>query len=166
MFTGSNDLTHDNFTTFFAVSPPRPSAKVVLMALQNVADASSFRTSEFDTHTSAQAATMPGFRHFLVTPSPSQRFRAFVIDPLTSPSRHAELRGLMHRLSRRMDAAIKWPQHRVRSAEYWENPFIPSGYTYLLQFVAHDLVHSALPLSVAGGLGRGTTNARRMPLRL
>ena len=29
MFTGSNDLTHDNFTTFFAVSPPRPSARVV-----------------------------------------------------------------------------------------------------------------------------------------
>ena len=28
MFTGSNDLTHDNFTTFFAVSPPRPSARV------------------------------------------------------------------------------------------------------------------------------------------
>ena len=50
MFTGSNYLTHDNFTTFFAVSPPRPSARVVLMALQNVADASSFRTSEFDTH--------------------------------------------------------------------------------------------------------------------
>jgi hypothetical protein len=136
------------------------------MALQNVADASSFGTSEFDAHTSAQAATMPGFRHFLGTPAPSQRFRAFGIDPLTSPSRHAELRGLMHRLSRRMDAAIKWPQHQVRSAEYWENPFIPSGYTYLLQFVAHDLVHSAIPLSVAGGLGGGTTNARRTPLRL
>lgn len=30
MFTGSNDLTHDNFTTFFAVSPPRPSARVFL----------------------------------------------------------------------------------------------------------------------------------------
>ena len=54
----------------------------------------------------------------------------------------------------------------VRSAEYWENPFIPSGYTYLLQFVAHDLVHSAIPLSVAGGLGGGTANARRTPLRL
>jgi hypothetical protein len=72
----------------------------------------------------------------------------------------------MHRLSRRMDAAIKWPPHQVRSAEYWENPFIPSGYTYLLQFVAHDLVHSAIPLSVAGGLGGGTANARRTPLRL
>jgi hypothetical protein len=136
------------------------------MALQNVADASSFRTSEFDTHDSAPAAPTPGFRHFLGTPAPSQRFRAFGIDPLGSPSHRAELRGLMHRLSRRMDAAIKWPPHQVRSAEYWENPFIPSGYTYLLQFVAHDLVHSAIPLSVAGGLGGGTTNARRTPLRL
>ncbi len=72
----------------------------------------------------------------------------------------------MHRLSRRMDAFIKWPPHQDASAEQWENPFIPSGYTYLLQFIAHDLVHSAIPLSVAGGLGRGTNNARRTPLRL
>jgi len=136
------------------------------MVLQNVADASSFRTSEFDTRDSAQAGVTPGFRHFLGAPTPSQRFRAFGVDPLGSPSHQAKLRGLMHRMSRRMDAAIKWPPHQVRSAECWENPFIPSGYTYLLQFVAHDLVHSAIPLSVAGGLGRGTTNARRMPLRL
>ncbi len=65
-----------------------------------------------------------------------------------------------------MDAAIKWPSHQTRPAESWENPFIPSGYTYLLQFVAHDLVHSAIPLSVAGGIGGGTANARRTPLRL
>lgn len=136
------------------------------MALQNVADTSSFGTAGFATHGSARATAMPGFRHFLGTPAPSQRFRAFGVDPLVSPSQHAELRGLMHRLSRRMDAAIKWPPHQVQSAEHWENPDIPSGYTYLLQFVAHDLVHSAIPLSVAGGLGGGTTNARRTPLRL
>jgi len=159
MFTGSNDLTHDNFTPCSAVSPPRPSARVALMTLQNVADVSSFRTSGFGTRGSAQAATMPGFRHFLGTPAPSQRFRAFGVDPLASPSHHADLRGLMHRLSRRMDPAIKWPSHQAQSADDWENPFIPSGYTYLLQFVAHDLVHSAIPLSVAGGLGGGTTNA-------
>jgi Animal haem peroxidase len=135
------------------------------MAVQKVADAPAFRTSEFNTRDSAQMAT-PGFRHFLGTPAPSQRFRAFGIDPLDSSSDHARLRGLMHRLSRRMDAAIKWPPHRARSAERWENPFIPSGYTYLLQFIAHDLVQSAIPLSVAGGLGRGTANARRTALRL
>ena len=135
------------------------------MAVQNVAEASSLRTSEGDTHDSAQAATAPGFRHFLGTPNPSQRFRAFGIDPLSSPAVLPQLRGLMYRLSRRMDARIHWP-HQDRPAENWENPFIPSGYTYLLQFVAHDLVHSAIPLSVAGGLGGGTANARRTPLRL
>jgi hypothetical protein len=135
------------------------------MALQNVADASSFRTSQFDTRDSAQA-TAPGFRHFLGTPAPSQRFHAFGIDPLTSPEHLPKLRALMHRLSRRMDAEIQWPPHRSGSAEHWENPLIPSGYTYLLQFVAHDLVHSAIPLSVSGDLGGGTANARRAPLRL
>ena len=135
------------------------------MAVQNVAEASSLRTSGFDTRDSAQQQH-PGFRHFLGTPNPSQRFRAFGIDPLNSPEDLPQLRGLMHRLSRRMDAGIHWPPHQVRSAENWENPFIPSGYTYLLQFVAHDLVHSAIPLSVAGGLGGGTANARRTPLRL
>ncbi|MFG3597780.1 hypothetical protein [Bradyrhizobium sp. RDI18] len=136
------------------------------MVVHKVAGASSFRTSELDTRDSVSSATPSGFRHFFGTPAPSQRFRAFGIDPLESPSHHAKLRGLMHRLSRRMDAAIKWPSHQVRSLEHWENPSIPSGYTYLLQFIAHDLVHSAIPLSVAGGLGRGTTNARRTPLRL
>src|SRR2546430_2008340 len=136
------------------------------MALQTVADASSFRTSEFNTRDSARATAAPGFRHFLGAPNPSQRFRAFGIDPLTSPEHLPKLRALMHRLSRRMDAEIHWPPHRSGSAEHWENPLIPSGYTYLLQFAAHDLVHSAIPLSVSGGLGAGTANARRAPLRL
>ncbi len=72
----------------------------------------------------------------------------------------------MHRLSRRMDAEIAWPSHRDASLQRWENPAIPSGYTYLLQFVAHDLVQSALPLSVAGRRGAATGNARRTPLML
>ena len=136
------------------------------MAVQKVVDAPPFRVSELGARDSIPVATAPGFRHFLGTPTASQRFRAFGIDPLASSSGHAKLRGLMHRLSRRMDAIIKWPPHQDGSAEHWENPFIPSGYTYLLQFIAHDLVHSAIPLSVAGGLGRGTSNARRTPLRL
>lgn len=108
----------------------------------------------------------PGFRHFLSTPSASQRFRAFGIDPLQSPAHVKNIRGLMHRLSRRMDAEIAWPAHADASLHRWENPAIPSGYTYLLQFVAHDLVNSAIPLSIAGRLGEGTSNARRMPLML
>ena len=72
----------------------------------------------------------------------------------------------MNRLSRRMDAEVQWPPHGAAALERWENPSIPSGYTYLLQFVAHDLVQSAIPLSIAGRLGAGTSNARRTPLKL
>ena len=137
------------------------------MALQKIAEAFSPRSSEANAHEPVEAAaSAPGFRHFLGTPRPSQRFRAFGIDPLNSPEHLSALRALMHRLSRRMDAQIQWPRHESGSTEHWENPLIPSGYTYLLQFVAHDLVHSAIPLSVAGSLGGGTANARRMPLRL
>jgi hypothetical protein len=107
----------------------------------------------------------PGFRHFLGTPLPSQRFRMFGIDPVQSRSHLPEIRALMNRLSRRMDAEIRWPQHPDPSVEHWENPTIPSGYTYLLQFIAHDLVHSAMPLSITGE--RDTVaNARRAPLLL
>src|SRR5262245_26213259 len=114
----------------------------------------------------ARDGAAPGFRHFLGTPRASQRFRAYGIDPLQSPAHVQNIRGLMHRLSRRMDAEIAWPAHADPSLHRWENPAIPSGYTYLLQFVAHDLVNSAIPLSIAGGLGAGTSNARRTPLML
>jgi len=108
----------------------------------------------------------PGFRHFLSTPKASQRFKAYGIDPVDAPEQSHKVRGLMNRLSRRMDAELRWPAHADPSIERWENPRIPSGYTYLLQFVAHDLVHSAIPLSVAGGLSDDTANVRRAALKL
>jgi hypothetical protein len=110
--------------------------------------------------------TPPGFRHFLGTPRPSQRFTTYGIDPLAAPAHLPKVRGLMNRLSRRMDAELPWPAHGDPSIECWENPNTPSGYTYLLQFVAHDLVHSAIPLSVAGSLSADTANARRTALKL
>src|SRR6201996_3325420 len=110
--------------------------------------------------------TSPGFRHFLFTPDASQRFKAYGIDPLDAAEHLPKIRGLMNRLSRRMDAELPWPAPADPTLERWENPCIPSGYTYLLQFVAHDLVHSAIPLSVAGALGANTANARRTALRL
>ncbi len=85
---------------------------------------------------------------------------------MDAPERSHRVRGLMNRLSRRMDAELPWPAHADATIERWENPRIPSGYTYLLQFVAHDLVHSALPLSVAGGPSTDTANARRAALKL
>jgi hypothetical protein len=122
-------------------------------------------------------AVPSGFRHFLGTPDASQRFKAYGIDPLGASAEHSQkVRGLMNRLSRRMDAKLHWPEHDEVThnnivggdapIEHWENPNIPSGYTYLLQFVAHDLVHSAIPLSVAGTLCAATANARHAALRL
>jgi hypothetical protein len=110
--------------------------------------------------------TPSGFRHFLGTPQATQRFKAYGIDPLVVPAHLPKVRGLMNRLSRRMDAELHWPPHGDTTIERWENPRIPSGYTYLLQFVAHDLVHSAIPLSVAGVLGADTANSRRAALKL
>jgi hypothetical protein len=142
------------------------------MTMQRFAETSTLRTSAVEARDAAhaslavQTSPAPGFRHFLGTPLPSQRFHAFGIDPIDSSAVQPKLRKLMHRLSRRMDAEIYWPPHGNALAEHWENPIIPSGYTYLLQFVAHDMVHSAIPLSVAGTLGAGTANARRVPLRL
>jgi hypothetical protein len=138
------------------------------MALQNATGASELDIS--DTAAVGDSVqfrqTPPGFRHFLGTPKASQRFKVYGIDPLQAPEHAPRLRGLMNRLSRRMDAEIRWPAHADTTLECWENPRIPSGYTYLLQFVAHDLVHSAIPLSVAGTLSADTANARRTALRL
>jgi len=138
------------------------------MALQKGTEAAAFaiwETAPVDGSV-PNYGTAPGFRHFLGTPRPSQRFTAYGIDPLAAPAHLPKVRGLMNRLSRRMDAELPWPVHGDASVERWENPNIPSGYTYLLQFVAHDLVHSAMPLSVAGGVGAGTANARRTALKL
>jgi hypothetical protein len=107
-----------------------------------------------------------GFRHFLGKPKSSQRFKAYGVDPLDAPECSEKVRGLMNRLSRRMDAQISWPAHKDPTIEHWENPGLPSGYTYLLQFIAHDLVQSAIPLSVTGKLSAETANARHTPLRL
>jgi hypothetical protein len=41
-----------------------------------------------------------------------------------------------------------------------ENPTIPAGYTYLLQFVAHDLVDTAIPLWLAASAGINSRNMR------
>ena len=105
------------------------------------------------THASTIASTfegapsrppLPGFRHFLEDPGEARRFRIHGLDPLASPQNLERLRGLMCRLSRRMDADIEWPPHagsreagsrEAGSCEDWENPQIPAGYTYLLQLV-------------------------------
>ncbi len=112
------------------------------------------------------ASRFPGFRHFLKDPGPGQRFQVQGLDPNASPESLGRVRALMCRLSRRMDAEIEWPPHESATCEAWENPHIPSGYTYLAQLVSHDLVQSSVPLSFVADMRPDTRNVRRFGLRL
>jgi hypothetical protein len=60
-------------------------------------------------------------------------------------------------------------------AEFWEglqpgidddNPGVPSGYTYLLQLVAHDAVQTSVPFWAAAKLGLASRNLRSAPFVL
>ncbi|MBY0321984.1 MAG: hypothetical protein K2X72_24880 [Reyranella sp.] len=59
-----------------------------------------------------------------------------------------------------------------RGAGFWkapltdDNPSIPSGYTYLLQLVAHDAVQTSVPFWVAAKLGLASRNLRSAPFVL
>jgi hypothetical protein len=49
----------------------------------------------------------------------------------------------MRKLSARINREPNWPNE--------ENPTIPSGYTYLLQFIAHDAVNTSISLAATDG---------------
>jgi len=93
---------------------------------------------------------------------PDQRFRAgglisregVVTDP-------AALHRLLLLLAQRIEEASAVPGARV------ENRGLPSGYTYFMQFIAHDMVDSVVSLRRGGGALRpGGRNARTSALML
>ncbi|HTE98717.1 MAG TPA: hypothetical protein VK621_08790, partial [Bradyrhizobium sp.] len=69
-----------------------------------------------------------------------------------------QLRHLMRKLSARISREPNWQSE--------ENPNLPSGYTYLLQFIAHDMVNTSISLAATDGRRFGFENARRQPLTL
>ena len=71
----------------------------------------------------------------------------------------AGLRNLMRKLSARISRELP-----MRPDE--DNPNIPSGYTYLLQFIAHDLVNTSISLAATNGRRFGFENARQQLLTL
>lgn len=75
----------------------------------------------------------------------------------------AELRKLMRRLAARISRETLRSDRMGRSED---NPNIPSGYTYLLQFIAHDMVDTSISLAATGGRRFGFQNARQQPLTL
>lgn len=100
-----------------------------------------------------------GFDYLLGPPAPGQR------------SRLGEDPAEAHRLLAALAVALP------PAKEYWmtalpgapqpdDNPFIPAGYTYLLQLVAHDMVQTSVPFWVAAPLGLGSRNLRSSPLSL
>jgi Animal haem peroxidase len=113
---------------------------------------------------------MKGYRHFLTAGMPAQSFKIYGKE--IAEGTMSEMRRLMGKLARRMESEFAWPPHepsalqRYPELQPWENPKIPSGYTYLLQLVAHDLVSTSLPLSILEDATTGARNTRSAVLRL
>jgi len=98
-----------------------------------------------------------GFKHFLGDPKPAQQFTIDGVrfDPKNSDQK-ARANSLMTQLAKIMTFEPL--------ADF--NPDIPSGYTYFLQLIAHDLVESSLFLSRNQSNLLGLSNVRTKPLRL
>ncbi len=93
-------------------------------------------------------AGTPGFAHMLGDPGPGAR-STLANDPVAAQRVLGALFDLLP------------PAGAIP-----DNPEIAAGYTFLLQFVAHDMVESSLPMWLAGENGLPSRNRRSMPLRL
>jgi hypothetical protein len=119
-----------------------------------------------------EGAAAKGFRYLFGTPVFSQLFSADgLMEEATSPE--AEIQALMRRLTARVvrghdrvwSDTLAPTVTGLSAREVWENPYIPSGYTYLLQLIAHDLVASSVSLSLDRGVAV-VENTRSRPLAL
>jgi len=109
---------------------------------------------------------MAGFRHFIRAPAPAERFSIAgqVFDP-SNDKQFAAAEDLMHKLADMIEAAPV-PQGQEDGISAWFNRGIPSGFTYFLQFIAHDMVSSSVTLSRSEAQTAGFANQRRVPFRL
>lgn len=121
---------------------------------------------------SLRAATIApaGFRHFLGDPPPADRFRINGVpyDPGNADQRKDAL-ALMRLLALRLEREkppLPFENETRPTQSVFDNPNLPSGYTYFFQLVAHDLVNSTAFLSLSQGRLDTVTNTRTEPLRL
>ena len=107
-----------------------------------------------------EPADFAGFSYFLGRPGPGQRSRL--------GENPAEAQRLLLALARALPPSDQyWPEPPLRpNIATDDNPRIPSGYTYLLQLVAHDAVQTSVPFWAAAGLGLASRNLRSAPLVL
>jgi hypothetical protein len=103
---------------------------------------------------------LPAFRHFIATPTNVQRFTLDGVRFNPADTRQWE----------RAEKVMATLAHLIRfnpdPNKEKPNGNLPSGYTYFLQLVAHDLVHSSLSTSLGEGRVFGLGNVRHAPLRL
>lgn len=108
-----------------------------------------------------------GFSHFIGTPGQGERFKldGTEFDPVDAAAwtRAEQLVQKLAHLFLHTDAAPNEFEDGLK-ARY--NRRIPSGYTYFLQLIAHDLVQSSILLSRNKGQTHGISNTRTLPLRL
>jgi hypothetical protein len=95
---------------------------------------------------------LQGYRHFLREPEDAERCGLFA----TEAEREKQI-PMLHRLSKAMQPV----EYKLR-----ENRNLPSGYTYLLQLVAHDCVHTPTPFWQLPPAHAEARNQRAERLRL
>lgn len=108
---------------------------------------------------------LPGFRHFLGEPTPAERFQVDGADPRQCATALATLRRRLRGLALLMSDRPA-PGSAPGDDAVAENPQIPSGYTYLLQLMAHDLLASSAAFWAPDPAAPGVANTLGAPLRL
>ena len=113
------------------------------------------------------AGTIHGMRNLFRRPNPNdeETFSAGGLVEEARQGRPKPLRKLMRKLASRMEPAI-WHDPLQPGLAPSDNPRIPAGYTYLLQLIAHDMVHSSLSMSATTVGGAMLANTRLVPLTL
>ncbi|RXT46639.1 peroxidase family protein [Bradyrhizobium betae] len=99
------------------------------------------------------------FRNFLRPPSEAERFGAGI------KGGNDRMRQLMSGVAKQLSMPYPWKGAGTSGRKSWENPRIPSGYTYLAQLVAHDCVFTSVPTGALCPFA-GHTSRRSSLLRL
>ena len=102
-----------------------------------------------------------GFSYLLGTPPPAERSTLG-----QDPEAARRIAGVLaEALVHAADGPV-WPATLRDGVAPDDNPFIPAGYTYLFQFVAHDLVMTTVPFWAAADAGVSSSNGRGRGLQL
>ena len=103
------------------------------------------------------------FRNFLRQPGRQEIFGSALGH---SEDRSKRIRRIMCGLARQMALSYDWREPIHPGIEVWENPDIPSGYTYLAQFIAHDCVFTSTPTGALADIGANISSRRSSLLQL